>query len=157
MFTSDDIKSMTSNGEGYNVEFKVRVPQKVRELAEEVCAFANIAGGYLMIGIDDKNTIQGVEIDNKTRSAIQDAIGDISPAIHTEMYSVDVDGKTVWVIDVPAGKNKPYVFSGAVYIREGSNTQKLTTAEEMRSFFQQSECIFSLMKYHAASSIWRRI
>jgi len=133
---------MTSNGEGYNVEFKVRVPQKVRELAEEVCAFANIAGGYLMIGIDDKNTIQGVEIDNKTRSAIQDAIGDISPAIRTEMYSVNVDGKTVWVIDVPAGKNKPYVFSGAVYIREGSNTQKLTTAEEMRSFFQQSECIF---------------
>jgi ATP-dependent DNA helicase RecG len=58
------------------------------------------------------------------------------------MYPVEVGEKAVWVIDVLAGKNKPYVFSGAVYIREGSNTQKLTTAEEMRSFFQQSECIF---------------
>ena len=142
MLTSDDIKLMTSNGEGYNVEFKVRVPQKVRDLAEEVCAFANVAGGYLVIGIDDKNVIQGVEIDNKMRSAIQDAIGDITPAVRTEMYSVEVDDKTVWVIDVSPGKSKPYVLSGAVFIREGSNTQKLTTAEEMRSFFQQSECVF---------------
>jgi ATP-dependent DNA helicase RecG len=142
MLTSDDIKTMTSNGEGYNVEFKVRVPQKVRDLAEEVCAFANIAGGYLIIGIDDKNTIQGVEIDNKSRSAIENVISDISPAVRHTMYPVEVGEKSVWVIDVLPGKNKPYVFSGAVYIREGSNTQKLTTAEEMRSFFQQSECIF---------------
>jgi ATP-dependent DNA helicase RecG len=142
MLTSDDIKSMTSNGEGYNVEFKVCIPPKIRDLAEEVCAFANVAGGYLIIGIDDRNTIQGIKIDNKTRSSIQSAISDISPAINTEMYPVDVDDNTVWVIDVPAGKNKPYVLSGAVYIREGSNTQKLTTAEEMRSFFQQNECIF---------------
>jgi ATP-dependent DNA helicase RecG len=142
MLTSDDIKSMTSNGEGYNVEFKVCVPQKVRDLAEEVCAFANIAGGYLVIGIDDNNKIQGVTIDNRARSTIQNVISDISPAVRTEMYPVEVDDKTVWVIDVLPGKNKPYVFSGAVYIREGSNTQKLTTAEEMRSFFQQNECIF---------------
>ena len=142
MLTSDDIKSLISNGEGYNVEFKVRVPQKVRDLAEEVCAFANAAGGFLLIGVDDKNTIQGVEIDNRLRSAIQDAIGDISPAVRPEFYAVKVDEKMVWVIDVPSGKNKPYIFSGAVYIREGSNSQKLTTAEEMRSFFQQSECVF---------------
>ena len=142
MLTSDDIKLMTSNGEGYNVEFKVSVPKKVRDLAEEVCAFANVAGGYLIIGIDDNNKIKGVQIDNKTRSDIQNVVGFISPAIRTEMYPVEVDNKTVWVIDVSAGKNKPYVFSGAVYIREGTNTQKLTTAEEMRSFFQQNECIF---------------
>jgi len=60
MLTSEDVKIIASKGEGFNMEFKVRVPQKVRDLAEEVCAFANAAGGYLLIGIDDKNTIQGV-------------------------------------------------------------------------------------------------
>jgi ATP-dependent DNA helicase RecG len=46
------------------------------------------------------------------------------------------------VLDVPSGKDKPYVLSGAIYIREGANSQKLTTAEEIRSFFQTSNRIY---------------
>ena len=36
MLTSDDIKTIASNGEGFNVEFKVRVPLKVRDLKFEI-------------------------------------------------------------------------------------------------------------------------
>jgi len=50
MLTAEEIKSITLSGEGYNVEFKLKVPSKVRELSEEVCAFANSEGGYLLIG-----------------------------------------------------------------------------------------------------------
>jgi ATP-dependent DNA helicase RecG len=53
-----------------------------------------------------------------------------------------VDGKTVWVLDVPSGKDKPYVASGAIYVREGPNSQKLTTADEMRSFFQSNNRVY---------------
>ena len=42
---------------------------------------------------------------------------------------IDVDGKSIAVIEVPSGPNKPYVLSGAIYVRIGPNTQKLTTAE----------------------------
>jgi ATP-dependent DNA helicase RecG len=133
---------MAYAGEGYNVEFKISVPQKVRELAEEICAFANSAGGYLLIGIDDNNRVVGEAIDNKKRSAIQDAIGKISPHIEVKIYPVDVDGKTVWVIDVPSGQRKPYLLSGSIYIREGANTQKQTDAEEVRASFQQANSIF---------------
>ena len=142
MLTSDDIKYMAYSGEGYNVEFKGSVPQKVRELAEEICAFANSSGGYLLIGINDGNRIVGEEIDNKKRSAIQDAIGNISPRIEVKYYAVDVDGKTVWVIDVPSGQRKPYLLSGSIYVREGANTQKQTDAEEVRASFQQANSIF---------------
>jgi len=142
MLTSEEIKVLVNSGEGYNVDFKLRVPSKVRELSEEVCAFANAAGGYLLIGVTDKNEIVGNAIDNSKRSAIQDSIRDISPAVHTSIYSVEVDGKIVWVIDVPSGKNKPYVLSGAIYVREGANSQKLTKVEEMRDFFQQSDRIY---------------
>jgi len=142
MLNTTDIKVMVSKGEGFNVEFKAQVPLKVRDIAEEICAFANAAGGYVLIGVNDKNKVLGVDIDNRSRSAIQNAISDISPSVHTEIYPVEVDDKTVWVIDVSSGRNKPYMFSGALYIREGSNTQKMTTAEEVRSFFQQNECVF---------------
>lgn len=49
MLTSEEIKVLVNSGEGYNVDFKLKVPSKVRELSEEVCAFANAAGGYLLI------------------------------------------------------------------------------------------------------------
>ena len=71
MLTKEDIISIAQSGEGYNAEFKVRVPNKVKELTEEICAFANAAGGVLLLGVDDTNNIVGVTIDNAKRSAIQ--------------------------------------------------------------------------------------
>ena len=50
--------------------------------------------------------------------------------------------KSIGVIEVSSGVNKPYVLSGAIYVRQGPNTQKLTTAEQMRDFFQQADKIF---------------
>ena len=61
---------------------------------------------------------------------------------HYNMYDVDVDGKKVWVIEVPSGKNKPYFFSGSTYLREGANSQKLTNVEEIREVFQRHERIY---------------
>lgn len=142
MLTANDIKELAHNGEGFNVDFKRNVPSKVRDIAEEVCSFANSAGGYVLIGIDNDNQIIGAEIDNNKRSAIQDALGEISPMLHYNMYRVDVDGKDVWVIDVPSGKNKPYFFSGATYIREGANCQKLTNVDEIRDAFQKNDRIY---------------
>jgi ATP-dependent DNA helicase RecG len=142
ILTAEEIKSLANSGKGYNVEFKLKLPGKVRELSEEVCAFANSEGGFLLIGINDKGQIIGNTIDNPKLSAIQNSIREISPAINVDIYSVDIDGKSVWVIEVPSGKDKPYVLSGAIYLRESANTQKLTTAEEIRSFFQSSNRIY---------------
>ena len=142
MITAEEIKSLAISGEGYNVDFNVRVPSKIREITLEICAFANSEGGYLLLGIDNHGKIHGLEIDNNTRSKIQDGIRDISPNIQVDLYPVMVDDKKVWVLDVPSGKDKPYVLSGAIYVREGANSQKLTTAEEIRSFFQTSNRIY---------------
>ena len=142
MLNTENIQSLIDSGEGYNVEFKVRVPSKVRELTEEICAFANADGGYLLIGVDDNGQVVDTNLENDKRSAIQGSISEISPALHCELYSVNIVNKTVWVIDVPSGKDKPYIFSGSIYVREGANSQKLRTAEEMRSFFQESNKIF---------------
>ena len=57
MTNTETIQSLIDSGEGYNVEFKVRVPSIVRELTEEICAFANADGGYLLIGVDDNGQI----------------------------------------------------------------------------------------------------
>lgn len=142
MLSDAEIKSIVSSGEGYNAEFKVTLPTNLKGIAEEVCAFANAAGGILLIGVDDKNIIQGTSIDNAKRSSLQNILGEISPKLQCEIYSVNVDGKEVHVIEAPSGIHKPYVLSGAIYVRQGPNSQKLTSVEEMRDFFQQADRIY---------------
>ncbi|MCB0460065.1 MAG: putative DNA binding domain-containing protein [Flavobacteriaceae bacterium] len=142
MLNEGNIKSLIASGEGYNVEFKRSIPSKAREVTEEICAFANAAGGILLIGVDDNNTFQGVSFDNAKRSKIQNSINEITPNLDCEMYLVEVEGEQIVVIEVPSGENKPYVLSGAIYVRQGPNSQKLTTVEEMRDFFQQADRIY---------------
>jgi ATP-dependent DNA helicase RecG len=142
MLTAEDIKSIIASGEGYNAEFKVRLPSKVKELASEICAFANAAGGVLLIGVDNNNTIHGVNIVNDKRSAIQDSLNEINPHLPNSFYSVNIEGKDVWVIEVSSGSQKPYTMSGAIYVRQGPNSQKITSVEQMRDFFQQSDRIY---------------
>lgn len=138
MLDTENLQSLIDSGEGYNVEFKVRVPSKVRELTEEICAFANADGGHLLIGVDDNGKVIGTTLENDKRSAIQGSISEISPALHCEMYAANIGDKTLWVIDVPSGKDKPYIFSGSIFVREGANSQKLRTVEEMRNFFRNA-------------------
>lgn len=142
MLTHGDIKLLIESGEGYNAEFKLAVPNKVKEISEEVCAFANAAGGVLLLGVNDNNQLKGIHIDNAKRSAIQNSLNEITPTLYCSLETVEVDGYTIGVIEVPSGTQKPYVLSGAIYVRIGPNTQKLTTAEQMRDFFQQSDRIY---------------
>lgn len=62
MLSINEIKSLINSGEGFNLEFKVRIPNKIKEVTEEICAFANASGGTLILGVDDANNIQGVNL-----------------------------------------------------------------------------------------------
>ena len=68
MLTAEEIKSLARSGEGYNVDFNVRVPSKIREITTEICAFANSDGGYLILGIDNNGKIRGLEKEFGTKS-----------------------------------------------------------------------------------------
>lgn len=118
MMNAIELQSIISSGEGYNAEFKVSFPSKIKEVTEEICAFANAAGGTLLIGVDDKNKVQGVSFDNAKRSALQNSIGEISPPLNCEFYTSEIEGKQIVVIEIPSGDSKPCVFSGAIYVRQ---------------------------------------
>lgn len=142
MLTPKEIQAIVESGEGYNAEFKEKLPGKVREISQEICAFANAAGGTLLLGVSDDNQIKGFALNNVKRSAIQDSIQLINPQLHCPFYKVIFEEKEVWVIEISSGPQKPYTLSGAIYIRQGPNTQKITSVEQMRDFFQQANRIY---------------
>ena len=64
---ADEIKK----GESVNVEFKRELPQKSERYIKSVIAFANIAGGRIVIVVDDEtHEIVGVDKDGVLRHLI---------------------------------------------------------------------------------------
>ena len=56
---SRTIHNLVTNGESQNVEFKLAA-SSAKDLAREIAAFTNTCGGTIIIGVDDKGEIFGV-------------------------------------------------------------------------------------------------
>lgn len=126
-------------GESKNIEYKVVVPDKSEKYMKTVVAFANTQGGRLVIGIDDKTRkVVGVDNDSlfQTMDALTNAISDsCEPQIIPDIEPQTVDGKTVIVITVEAGKNRPYYIKSkgkekGTYIRV-AGTSRLAYSEKI--------------------------
>jgi ATP-dependent DNA helicase RecG len=113
-------------GEGYAVEFK----SSPSHLGREICAFANAAGGRILIGVDDQGRKVGVKNPNRTISEIQTIARNMDPPLVLEIEMAN----DVLVVSVPSGPSKPYSANGLFYIREAANTQQMTR-EQIREFF----------------------
>lgn len=137
MLSVEQFLQLVGKGEGLQVKFKVSLPSKVRELAEDVCGLANADGGFVFIGVDDDNQIVGASIDNAKRSAVIDSLGEITPQLPFEFYPLAVGGIEVWVVEVPRGNNLPYIYSGSVFVRQGATCRKLRSRDEMMNFFRE--------------------
>lgn len=135
----EQITNILQQGENSQVEFKKRIN---KELTSEICAFLNSQGGLIILGVDDNNTVIGLSIDNTTRSKLEASISAINPRPEYEIIETKHEDKNIIIIDCKEGKNKPYIVSGSIYVRYGANSQKLTTAIEIRDFFQQENQIF---------------
>lgn len=129
MITQREIEEIIQGGEGYTIELKRSVNS---DLAKEMVAFANSSGGRILIGIDDSGKIAGTKITNALRSHVQGIAHDCDPAINIEL---EVAG-TVLIIHVPEGRNKPYRCTNGFYVRNGANSEKLSTSA-IRDFFNE--------------------
>ena len=123
----DEIK----NGESKILELKEKLPDN-KSIAKTVIAFANTAGGKIIVGINDKLKITGV--DANSVYALKDKIVSVifdscSPDILPEIYTININGKLLLVIEIFRGNLMPYFLksegkSDGVYIRVGATNRK---------------------------------
>ena len=113
-------------GESKNVEFKEKLPDKSMKYMKSVVAFANGSGGKIIFGIADKTREVigfGREDVFKIMDAIANAVSDsCEPAIIPDITLQTIDGKTVVVVEVSAGRQRPYYIKSlgkesGVYVR----------------------------------------
>ena len=101
-------KDTMFSGESKNIEYKVTLPDKSEKYMKTIVAFANTQGGKLIVGIDDKtHQIVGVENDIlfQLMDGIANAVSDSCvPQIIPDIEPLTIDGKTVIVVSVEAGR-----------------------------------------------------
>ncbi len=126
--------------ESNRIEFKAGWnPDKIYHT---ICAFAtdleNMGGGYILVGVEEENGIakrpvKGLD-ENEVDRIMKEMVGydaKLSPSYLTKVSPEEVDGKTILVIWVPAGANRPYSVMESVvakkstpkfYVRSKSST-----------------------------------
>ncbi|MHA1267976.1 MAG: RNA-binding domain-containing protein, partial [Candidatus Helarchaeota archaeon] len=131
-----------AKGEDYHTEFKEQLPDR-NELAKQIVCFANTDGGQLIIGVNDSGEIIGIEdLDEKMCIVDDVAFNRCQPPISVLQESVVSDNKTVLVINIPKGDQRPYrTKSGQYYIRS-TNRCRQATREELLRLFQAGESLY---------------
>ncbi len=65
--------------------------------------FANANGGVLLVGVNDKQHIVGITLDNTQRSRIQDVIRLIDPALPIKVSEHHLNEKVILSLECPTG------------------------------------------------------
>ncbi len=121
------LSDLLALGEGFTVEFKRSLRS---DLGREICAFANAAGGVILLGVDDDGMVRSVEGHNRLKSQVQSIARSADLPISVEVESMG----EVLAVRVSAQRSKPYSFGGKFFIREGASSQQMSR-DEIREFF----------------------
>jgi len=135
------------NGESENIEFKVQRTEDSSKYMKTVVAFANGKGGTLIFGIDDKtHEVTGIDKESIFREmdAITEAISDsCEPAIIPDIYLQTIDEKSVIVVEIAPGRQRPYYLkskgiTNGVYVRIGGTTRHADRDMSTEMFYEDA-------------------
>ena len=136
--TRAELLEMIRNGENSGVEFK-RDTIDNRAMAKEIVAFANLAGGYLLLGVDDDGSIVGVTRANLEEWVMNACRDKIRPELipYFEIIKDVEPGKDIAVVHVDRGWSVHHLWHNnhrTYYIRVGSQSREASPEELERIF-----------------------
>ena len=128
----EEILSLTRAGESQNLEYKydVDVQKQKNDFIESVIAFLNTNRGIILVGVHDNGDIIGSQ---KSKEDIRKIIHDRCdpPPMEIKIEEKKIVGKSIIVVEVPEGKDKPYQSKRDknFYVRHGSSDMKMERSE----------------------------
>ena len=125
-----------SRWEFQQIEFRGNKPVSPsrNDLADELGAFANKAGGNLLLGVADDGAILGMSREQMT--ALGHMLAEVStqtldPPLRIEVHNKKLDDKALILVTVPRGEAL-HRRDGQAFIRVGATKQRLGCDESLR-------------------------
>lgn len=130
---SEFIAEARKAGDTTNLAFHERLATrrtKSNALLKDVAAMANTEGGSIFIGVSaaQDSEIAGIsKPDNTVQRIKEDVQRYVSPSLDVTVDDYDIDSKSVLVVSVPEGSEKPYTLGGGeIYVRRDGATSVAT-------------------------------
>ncbi len=139
-----DLLQRISNGEDSYTQFKVNITN-ADKLAQELVAFSNAKGGWLIVGVDDDGKTIGLNSDDIKR--LNQLIGNVintnvTPPIYPLVKIENIEDKKILVINIDEGVNKPYSTNGGIYLTKVGSDKRKISPQELRRLFTESKNLF---------------
>ena len=131
---SEELNKLIVSGENDRVEFKSSFNI---EVIETLVAFANTRGGKVLIGVSNKNVINGVLINSESvQSWVNEIKTKTSPDLVPEAEIIEVETKKIVVFSIQEYPIKPVSFRGKYFKRIESANHILSTQEVVNMHLQ---------------------
>jgi hypothetical protein len=99
---------------------------RLYSIIADVCAFANVNGGTIYVGVsaDPKEEPSGVTNASEAIDTLHKEIGRmITPTLEVEIDTLESQGKTIIRLQVPSGGDRPYAIDdNKIYVRDDAET-----------------------------------
>ena len=139
-----ELLEIAGRGEDSKHQFKVEATNAI-SLAQEIVAFANSGGGRIFVGVADDGSIHeldAVQLGTLNQLIANASTNSVRPSINVTSDNVAVGSGVVVVVTVPDGLAKPYQDNtGSFWVKNGSETRKVTAREEIRRMFQNAHLV----------------
>ncbi|GAC1651379.1 MAG: ATP-binding protein [Herpetosiphon sp.] len=132
-----ELGGLLAAGETGSVAF-LRPNVRVEGLAETLAALANRSGGHVVLGVGGKvrPRLEGIEHAEADELVLEAALLVTPPLLLPLPSAVECDGKTVLLVEVPAGMPQVYSVHGKYLQREGPANIPMP-AHELRRLLQE--------------------
>lgn len=106
--TEKEAIKLMKGGESITVEFNASASGIAEDVYGTVCAFSNRDGGHIFLGVADNGKILGVSPDGveQMKKEFFATVNDpdkLYPSLHLNMGEVEIDGRMVLYVEIPAG------------------------------------------------------
>ena len=135
------ILKLVKKRESEILEFKPSLSQ-IKGIIETISAFSNTRGGSIIIGVDDKRNILGVDVGKKTIESLANKIKqNTDPQIYPFISVENIDSKNIIVVEVKESKSKPVFAFDRVYKRVGGSNHRVSS-DEIRKMALEGKKIY---------------
>ncbi len=136
-----DLAALLAQKEGTQLEFK-RTIESPGRIAKTLAAFANTAGGTLVVGVDDDRTVRGVASEPDEVQKLESASEFyVNPPLLLRYEALDADGHRVLLFTVGESAEKPHQAKNdrgewVVYVR--ARDKSVPASKRMGQFLHRT-------------------
>jgi hypothetical protein len=130
------ITDLVNSEESRSLAFEPELGNQ-EQAAEAIAAMANSGGGQILLGVEEPGKPVGLADLAKATEVAKEAAQSVSPAVEVTVDHTKVKGRTVALVEVPAGPEPVLPPKGPIAKRDAAGETRAVSGDDVKQAFTQ--------------------